>query len=234
MFSVRATEAWGAPDAVQASYLLERRLDLAATTEPVYLGRERATGYRVWIKCSDGTTESATRLATEARILTGVRHPHILPLQADLSDRECACLLYPWQAEQPLSAVGLTEIPSADRVRLASDFVAAVHFLQTLDPAVAHGRLVLENLWLTPLVHWFRLTGFSHAAVEASAELLRSDRGAAANLLEDVLGLQTLAPALQQEVTHAAAAWVSGTDEALSDLTRALRRVLLASVTADL
>ena len=234
MFTVRATESWGAPEEVQAAFLLDRKLDLVATTEPVYLGRERGTGHHLWIKCSDGSRESNERLAREERLLAGLGHPHILPLIADREEGAASYLLFPWQAELPLDAKSLAELPCADRARLAVDFVEVICFLQSRPAPVAHNRLVLENLWMTPRVHWLRLSGFSHAVAGASAESLRADRQAALDLLEQIVDRKPISSDEALAIDDAGAHWLDDPTGHTEAFSQTLRRGLLACVTADL
>lgn len=234
MFTVRATESWGAPDDVQAAFLLERKLDLAATTEPVFLGRERGTGHHLWIKCTDGSRESLKRLSREEQLLARLMHPHVLPMIADHDYGTGNYLLYRWQCEQPLDLPTLDTMPGVDRARLVNDLLDTLHYLQTQSVPVAHGRLVVENLWITPNVHFLRLAGFSHAQAGADDELLRADRQALLGLLDEILLRDDIPPDAAALVTQASVQWLEEPVEGYDGFSQAIRRTLLACVTADL
>jgi hypothetical protein len=234
MFTVRATESWGAPEDVQAAFLLEGRLELTATTEPVFWGRERGTGHYMWIKCSDGSRESHGRLVAEERLLHGLEHPHVLPLIADHASTPSGILLFRWCAEQPLTAALLADMPCVDRARLAGDVLDAVQYLQTHDPPVAHARLTLENLWVTPRVRYLQLAGFNYAQAGADEEVLVADRRAVVARLAELIPTDELPSDTGPELDDAAARWLENPAEGYDNLSQALRRGLLACVTADL
>jgi hypothetical protein len=234
MFTVRSTDSWSAPDDAQRAFLLEGRLDLAATSEPVLLGRERGTGHYMWIKCADGSRESQDRLAAEQRLLHGLQHNHILPLIADHAAEVGGLLLYCWQAEQPLSAALLAQIPCVDRARLASDLLDTVQYLQALSPPVAHGCLVLENLWVTPRVRYLRLAGFNKAQSSADADSLRADRQATVALIRKLLPINDIPSDANPVLDGASEQWLADPFEGYDSLSHALKRALLACVTADL
>lgn len=233
MFSVRATEAWGAPESVQAEFLLERRLELPAT-ELVLAGRERTTGVLVWIKCSDGTPESAQRLAAEGRVLAGLDHPHVLRLKSDQSAAADPHLLYRWEAEEPLAADRLATLQPVDRVRLAEALVGTVEFLQTQDQPVAHGQLVVEHLWVTPRLHWLRLAGFQQAVAGADEAALRRDRQAVVSLVDQLLDPRSMEAGVDKELRLFGVAWMEDRAEGIAAYSAILRRLLLGCVTADL
>jgi hypothetical protein len=234
MFTVRATETWGAPEEAQSAFLLEGRLDLTATSEPIFLGRERGTGHYMWIKCSNGSRESQDRLAAEQRLLHGLHHGHVLPLIADHAAEVGGLLLYCWQAEQPLNELRLAQMPCVDRARLAGDLLDTVQYLQALSPPVAHRCLVLENLWITPRVHYLRLAGFNRALAGASAEMLESDRQAALELIRTLLPVSDIPSDAKPVLDGASAQWLADPLAGYDGLSQALRRALLACVTADL
>lgn len=234
MFTVRATESWGAPDEVQAAFLLEGRLELSSTTEPVFFGRERGTGRYMWVKCGDGSHESYNRILTEGQLLRGLSHPHVLPLVANHQAQPDGMLLYRWRAEQPLSPARLVEMPCVDRARLAGDVLATVQYLQLFNPPVAHCRLTLENLWVTPRVHYLQLAGFNYAEAGANKEQLKADRQAALGLLTELLPNDDLPTDARPELSSAEAQWLADPVGGYDNLSQAIRRGLLACVTADL
>lgn len=234
MFTVRATEAWGAPEDVQAAFLLENKLDLTATTEPVFLGRERGTGHYLWIKCTDGSHDSLARLNREEQLLGRLAHPHILPLIADHDYGTGNYLLYRWQGEHPLDMATLTRMPGVDRARLINDLLDTLHYLQTQSSPVAHGSLQLENLWITPNVHYLRLTGFNSAEIGADNDLLRADRQALLSLLDEILLKDDMPSEAAGLVKQAGFEWLENPLEGYDAFSQALRRILLACVTADL
>lgn len=188
----------------------------------------------MWLKCSDGTRESQDRLAAEQRLLHGLQHSHILPLIADHAAEVGGLLLYRWQAEQPLSAALLAQIPCVDRARLAGDLLDTVQYLQTLSPPVAHSCLVLENLWVSPHVRDLRLAGFNHAQAGAGVELLRADRQAMLAVIRELLPVGDIPSDAKPVLDGASAQWLADPFEGYDSLSQALRRALLACVTADL
>ncbi|GEM_PF-2431465 len=234
MFTARATEVTGAPDVVQAGFLLESRLDLVTTTEPVYLGRDRGTGQRFWIKCPDGTAESDQRIAAEHAILGGIQHPHVLQLVDEPQASSTPFLLFAWQAEQPLTATLLDSLPATDRVRLAADVLDVIQFLQTMDQPVVHGGLDLENLWATPLVRWVRLAGFNRAQAEAPADELEAERRGALKLLGQLIGPEEPDTENHRALRTAAELWAEDPAGGYRALGTAIRQVLLDCITADL
>lgn len=234
MFTARATEVTGAPDVVQAGFLLESRLDLVTTTEPVYLGRERGTGQRFWIKCPDGTAESDQRITGEHAILGTIQHPHVLQLVDEPQQASTPFLLFAWQAEQPLTAALLDELPATDRVRLAADVLDVIQHLQTMDQPVVHGSLDLENLWATPLVRWVRLAGFNRAQAGAPADDLQADRRSALKLLGQLIGPEEPDTENHRALRTAAELWAEDPAGGYGALGTAIRQVLLDCITADL
>ncbi len=229
-----ATESWGAPEAVQAAYLLEQRLELLSSSEPVYLGRERGTGQRFWVKCDDGTAESSARLAQERAVLAGFEHPHILPLKADMSSDDAHWLVFHWQGEQPLTESSLSSLTQCDRVRLAMDLLDTVNHLHASEKPIAHGRLELEYLWVTPLAHWLRLCCFGHATIAASEQALSADRQATADLLTNILGVDETSTGLSSELKKALSQWADGTLDTSEQFKGLLKRMMLSCVTMDL
>ncbi len=232
MFTARLTETWGASTEIQALFLIEQRLDLVASTEPVYQVRERGTGIRSWIKCSDGTEESVERLRSEAFILPPVSHPHIMSFQADRSTDNPPFLVYPWQAEVPLADLQIHSISGPDRARMALALVEAAEQLQA--NAVSHGRILLENLWISPSVQWLRLAGFNHASLEASRQLLEEDRAGVHRVLTTLLPAEELSRIDDEPVLEIAEAWQVGEPQTAAKLLGALRRIFLTYVTEDL
>jgi hypothetical protein len=234
MFSVLVTEAWGASEAVQAQYLIERRLDLAASTEPVLQVRERATGQRLWLKCNDGTPLSPDRLAGELRILTRLTHPHLLsPLPRKAGDGELY-LLYPWRAEEPLSGLELPQLAASDRLRVAAALVEVITYLHGLKPAVLHGAPALENLWLVGGVAWLRLAGFSHASDAATAPQLEAERRQVLALAWQVLEADGQGPPVEHQLAELGARWAAEPQQAYGEFESALQQAFLRRVTADL
>lgn len=234
MFTAMATESWGAPEAVQAAYLLEQRLDLLSSNEPVYLSRERGTGQRFWVKCDDGTAESIARLAQEKAVLAGFEHPHILPLKADMSSDDAHWLVFHWQGEQPLTESILSSLTQCDRVRLAMDLLDTVNNLHAGEKPIAHGHLELECLWVTPLTHWLRLCCFGHAMIAANEQDLSADRQAAAGLLTNILCVDEASTGLSSELNDAVSQWADGTPGASEQFQGLLKRMMLSCVTVDL
>jgi len=232
MFTVRATETWDAPESVQDAFLLERKLDLP-TDELILQGRSRSTGQRAWIKCRDSSEESRELLAAESRVLAGLDHPHVLTLQ-DSGGQDGSYLLYKWEAEQPLDDESLGALQPVDRARLAGALVATVCYLQDRPEPVAHGQLVLENLWVSQRVKWLRLAGFGKAVAGASADALRSDRQAVVTLVDLILAANDVSAAVEKELRLFGAAWMEDPAAGISDYTGALKRVLLGCITVDL
>lgn len=228
-----ATESWGASEAIQAAYLLEQRLELLSSNEPVYLGRERSTGQRFWLKCGDGTAGSSARLAQERAVLAGFDHPHILPLIADMGS-DAHWLVFHWQGEQPLTESILSSLMHCDRVRLAMDLLDTINSLHTSEKPIAHGRLELDNLWVTPLTHWLRLCCFGHAVIAASEQDLSADRQAAAGLLTSILSVDETSAGLSGEFKAVVSQWSDGTPGASEQFQGLLKRMMLSCVTVDL
>jgi hypothetical protein len=110
---------------------------------------------------------------------------------------------------------------------------AVVH-LQTAESPVAHGRLLLENLWLTPNVQWLRLTGFSHAVIDASQPQLQEDRSATRRIIETLLPAGELLRIGDESVHELAESWLQGDEGAADKLCAALQRLFLTYVTEDL
>ena len=233
MFTVRATETWGAPETVQQLFLLERKLDLP-TQDQVVQGRCRKTGARAWVKFRDGSTEAREALAVEAGVLNDLGHPHILPLVEDGSGEAGPYLRFRWSAEEPLNDDLLERLQAVDRTRLADELVAAVSHLQALPQPVAHGQLVLENLWVTPRTHCLRLAGFGQARSGAGADELRADRQAVVSLVDRLLAANEMAPAVEKEIRLFGTAWVDDPTDGLDHFAGVLKRVLLGCVTVDL
>ena len=215
-------------------FLIEQRLDLVATTEPVFLVRERGTGIRSWIKCSDGSEESTQRLRNEAFILPRIAHPHILSYHADRSGDHVPFLMYPWQADVPLVELEIAAISGPDRARLALALTEVIVHLQSLDSPVAHGRILPENLWLTPTIQWLRLTGFSHATLEAPWTLLQEDRSSTVRILGSLLPPGELLRIGDESISELTEAWQEGEETAAVRLCNALSRLFLTYVTEDL
>jgi len=234
MFSVLVTEAWGASEAVQAQYLIERRLDLAASTEPVLLVRERASGQRLWLKCSDGTPASPDRLVGELRILGRLTHPHLLsPLPRKAGDDE-PFILYPWRAEEPLSGLELPRLAPADRLRVAAALFAVTAYLHGQTPAVLHGAPALENLWLTRGVAWLRLAGFNRASDNATPPQLEQERRQVLELALRIMDADGHGPAPQPRLAELGARWAAEPLKAYAEFEGALKQAFLQRVTADL
>ncbi|MCH7471841.1 protein kinase family protein, partial [bacterium] len=174
MFTARLTESLGAPEGITSRFLIEQKVDLAACPEPLYLARERETGVRRWVKCSDGTEESLERLRNEAQILAGLSHPHLPVLQADASDADEPHLVFPWQAEVSLAKKELADLSAPDRARIAEGLVQVVSYLQAEKPPVSHNRMELDNFWVSPEILWPKLWGFGYAQAGAAVEQLRA------------------------------------------------------------
>ena len=232
MFSARITDSLGAPEAVQAAYLIERRLELPDWQELVFQVRHRLTGQRVWIKCSDGSPASDMRLESEGRLLARLAHPNILPLAAPDGLPACACLIFPWSAETVLASLSPAGWSAADRSRLALALLDVLSYLQGLPQPVAHGALHPDNLWITPGIHWLKLTGFGLSIEAASDAELQADREEAWRIVS-----QLVAPAAAQitdPLGIAGRGWVDQGWSGLDPLRRSLKLSLLEYVTTDL
>jgi hypothetical protein len=232
MFTVRATETWDAPESVQESFLLEEKLDLP-TDELILQGRSRSTGQRSWIKCRSAAEGARELLEAEARIVSGLDHPHILPVKTG-GVQDGSYLLFQWEAEQPLNEDLLAALQPVGRARVAQALVSVVNYLQGLPEPVAHGQLVMEHLWVSARIGWLRLAGFGRATPGAGGEALRSDRQAAVTLVDHILAANEIPPAVQKELRLFGAAWMEDPGEGTADFTGVLKRVLLGCVTVDL
>lgn len=230
-FTARISDARGAPDALQHEFLIEHRLDTPGYEEPVYLGRDRQTGIRNWLKHATGEADSAARIINEARLLPRLEHPHIIRIARDAAQSASPWLAYAWQAEAPLASSRLSSLSSTSKARLAQELLAAVGYLQDLAEPVAHQHLGLGALWVTSELCWLRLAHFGQASIGASVDELAADRNAAVRLL-----LQLTQPEGQMahglEIT--AQAWIDRGEEALLDLQRMLKLILLERITEDL
>jgi hypothetical protein len=234
MFSVLVTNPHGASEAVQSAYLIERRLDLAATTEPVLQARQRSTGLRHWLKCPDGSPESAVRLETELALLARLSHPYVLsPLDLRPSGSELY-LMYKWQAEQPLTTEILHGLSAAAGCRLASMLTAAVHWLHGQPAAIAHHCLELENLWLDSAASWMRLSGFNRAQAGARPAELLMEREECWRLAIRLASLDGRCDSGGPELAQAAQEWIGNPQAGAPQLRRELQQLFLSRVTADL
>jgi hypothetical protein len=222
----------GAPEAVQAAYLIERRLDLPYWAEPIYQARNRASGKRVWLKCSDGSADSVSRIGREGRLLKLLAHPNVLPSAATDGPADAACLAYPWGAEAPLESLAPAGWSAPDRARLALALQDVVSHLQSLPEPVAHTSLRADTLWVTPGIHWLKLVGFGSAVEGASPEQLQADREAAWRIICQLAGPS---PSSQGgSLDEAGRDWVEHGEASADALKRALKLSLLEYVTTDL
>ena len=230
-FAARIADSHGAPEALQAYYLIEQRLDTPGIEEPLFLARTRGNGVRVWLKSAGPGADSPRRIAAEAQLLGRLSHPHVVSL-AQSAPEGAAWLTYAWQAGTPLSSARLEALAMVDRLRLALDLLATVGELQGLEQPVAHNHLVLESLWVSSELCWLRLAHFGEAVEGASSAELAAEREAAWSLAlkiaqpeaESLAGLQA-----------AAQGWLAqgGTDE-LAALLGRLKLLLLVQVAQDL
>jgi hypothetical protein len=230
-FAARIADSHGAPDALLAKYLIERRLDTPGIEEPLFLARTRENGVRVWLKCAGTEAGSARRISAETQLLAGLDHPHIIGLAPGIPEG-ATWLAYTWQAGTPLSVARLEGIASVDRVRLALDLLATVGYLQGLEHPVAHNHLVLESLWVSNELSWLRLAQFGEAIVDASAADLAVEREVAWSL---ALRIAQAEADITAELQAAAQGWLAqGGTEALAALLGRLKLLLLVQVAQDL
>ena len=234
MHGARLSELWGVPEGIQQYFLLEQKLALALSTEPVFLAREQSSGMRMWVKFSDGSEESLRRLAVEADILRSLAHPHVLSLKIDKRDFEVPFIGFPWLAEQPLADMDADAMSGADRIRLALSILEIVDYMQGQDEPVVHGRINTENLWVSPSTCCVLLAIFGHAVRSTEEDELLADREQTLNLLSELLGRGANAEELKDKIVEYGIAWAESRRNGMDELHGMLRRQFLSSVTADL
>lgn len=234
MFSVLVTEAFGASAAIQAHYLIERRLDTPTGAGLVLQVRERTTGIRRWLKCADGGATSAEALAREQQVLSRLQHTHLLlPLPASPVEDEL-CLIYPWRAEKPLSDTVLAQVAPSDQVRLVQALLETLTYLHGLEQPVLHGSPLMEHIWAVPQVFWLRLSGFSGVREGATAAELANERQAFLKLSWRVLGRGDADADLSPQLLESGEQWVAEPLASFAKLNAGLKQEFLSRVTADL
>jgi hypothetical protein len=230
-FAARISDSRGAPDVLQADFLIEHLLDTPGFEEPVYLGRDRDGGVRSWLKHSSGDPASAARIAAEAKLLPRLDHPHVIRLLRSTVEAQTPWLAYMWQAEAPMNPARLAGMPAVNRARLAQELLDTVGYLQDLAEPVAHQRLELGALWVSSELCWLRLAQFGEAATGASLDELMADRNAAVRL---ILQLAQPEGKMAHEIELTAQAWIDRGEDTLLELKRALKLLTLERITEDL
>ncbi|MCB1216549.1 hypothetical protein KDL44_04115 [bacterium] len=234
MYGARLSELWGVPEGIQQFFLLEQKLALALSTEPVFLAREQSSGMRMWVKFSDGSDVSLKRLAVEADALRSISHPHIIALKIDKRDFDVPFIGFPWMAEQPLADMDVDAMSTPDRIRMALSILEIIDHLQGMDHPVAHNRINTENLWISPSTGWVRLASFGHALRSPLEADLLADREQTLNLLSELLGRGSSGEELKDQIVETGLAWAESRQNGMDELHGMLRRQFLTSVTADL
>jgi len=234
MFTSRLTETWDASEEVSTRFLLERRLDLASSPDPVFLARERETGIQRWVKCLSGDDESVDRFTTESTILSTLVHHCLLRLYDSCEEPSARYLVYEWCAEEPLSLEILEALSTPDRCRLAIALIDVLGYLQEQDEPIAHRQLALDWLWVTPTVRHLHLAGLSNAVTGASSDELAVDRHEAVELVSMLLAGTCDQESLVTGIKEMGEKWEAQGGSTLVEYRHALKRVFIAQIAADL
>lgn len=229
-FATRIADSRGAPEVFQAAYLIEQALEIPGLLDPIYLARERGAGVRTWLKHA-GDKDGGARIANEARLLSRLEHPHIIQAVHSELAAQPPWLAYAWQAESPLNNLRLQGFAPVDRSRLALELLETIGYLQGLAEPVAHCKLELASLWVTPELGWLRLAQFGQAVAGAGHDELQADRSSAVRL---VLQLAQPDGGAGPALESAAQEWIDHGEDALLELKHVLRLLALARIAADL